>query len=558
MMKSFKNLKLTFLLICIALFSNAGVNLKNGNFYISYTDVMIATQYGAITEITRTYNSKATEIGLFGFGWGSEIETYLYSYPDGSIVIAEHGAGGKTVFTSAMTSDDLLDYMVDQLIDVMIEQGDLENTPNAIISKRENLIQDHENRRVYWNRYANDGLLEYVSNYPVGMEWESFSLGSAKIVKTEDGFRRISASEIEDFNHDGLLVKLDRKNGNWSTLEYSNGHIRKILNADGSFFLFETNEDGYISKIIHEDAEAIFKYDGDDLQYSKDVAGNQYEFSYDESHNMTKIVYNPARFKGEAEDALHIEYHPKTLFTSKITERDGTVTEYEYKYFYNEDGTVNENHYATDVIKTGYSGEKIVNSYEYVIGVKHNGENYTQKIITVINGVRTATTYDELCSNPIEIIKGNRTTTFKYNNRCLLVEKVSDYESITMEYHPTLEKLTYVKSEEGEYKFEYDEKANLIYAIQDNSEWVKLVYNEDSKIVKMIQDKQTLDFVYNKIGKPIKISIENLGSIDVEYNDMGEITSVKSEEGHEMALKVTQAFQNLLSLVKPSGVNFNM
>ena len=38
----------------------------------------------------------------------------------------------------------------------------------------------------------------------------------------------------------------------------------------------------------------------------------------------------------------------------------------------------------------------------------------------------------------------------------------------------------------------------------------------------------------------------------------GEIKNVESKAGQKMALQVTQAFQNLLSIVRPAGVNLNL
>ena len=55
---------------------SAGVNLKNGNFYISYTDIIVPGG-GHDLEVVRTYNSRATGTGWFGFGWGSDFETHL-------------------------------------------------------------------------------------------------------------------------------------------------------------------------------------------------------------------------------------------------------------------------------------------------------------------------------------------------------------------------------------------------------------------------------------------------------------------------------------------------
>ena len=46
-----------------------GVNLKNGNFYITYTDIVVPGGDHDLA-ITRTYNSKSNDNGWFGFGWG--------------------------------------------------------------------------------------------------------------------------------------------------------------------------------------------------------------------------------------------------------------------------------------------------------------------------------------------------------------------------------------------------------------------------------------------------------------------------------------------------------
>ena len=49
-----------------------------------------------------------------------------------------------------------------------------------------------------------------------------------------------------------------------------------------------------------------------------------------------------------------------------------------------------------------------------------------------------------------------------------------------------------------------------------------------------------------------------VGKINVEYDNYGEIKNVKSKQGHKMALRVTQAFQSLLKIVKPAGANLNI
>ena len=101
-------------------------------------------------------------------------------------------------------------------------------------------------------------------------------------------------------------------------------------------------------------------------------------------------------------------------------------------------------------------------------------------------------------------------------------------------------------------------------AISSKGKAVLLIYNSKGKIKKMVdrnqktKTKRVLAFTYNSIGKPVEIAMEKVGKIQVAYDNHGEIKKVESKAGHKMALQVTQAFQNLLVIVKPAGVNLNM
>ena len=89
---------LKFLLVfLLPLAAIAGVSLKNGNFYISYTDILVPGG-GHDLKVVRTYNSRATETGWFGFGWGSDYETFITVSADGSVVVHENGSGALTRF----------------------------------------------------------------------------------------------------------------------------------------------------------------------------------------------------------------------------------------------------------------------------------------------------------------------------------------------------------------------------------------------------------------------------------------------------------------------------
>lgn len=105
-------------------------------------------------------------------------------------------------------------------------------------------------------------------------------------------------------------------------------------------------------------------------------------------------------------------------------------------------------------------------------------------------------------------------------------------------------------------KYAYTTNGDLAEIQTSSKKGVKLLYNKNNKITTMIDKnditKKTRQFIfeYNKKGKPIKISLKDIGAIEVSYDSLGEIKKVHSKEGHKMALQVTQGFQNLLSLTK--------
>jgi hypothetical protein len=99
-------MKLIVILVALLAFpvlATAGVNPENGSFYITYNDI---TQRSGDHELNldRTYNSLSSDLGWFGYGWGSQYETRLVVLPDGSAAIKENGAGLTTYYRGGSES----------------------------------------------------------------------------------------------------------------------------------------------------------------------------------------------------------------------------------------------------------------------------------------------------------------------------------------------------------------------------------------------------------------------------------------------------------------------
>tara|TARA_B100001971_G_scaffold213155_1_gene245442 strand:- start:19442 stop:21100 length:1659 start_codon:yes stop_codon:yes gene_type:complete len=532
----------------------AGVNLKNGNFYISYTDIVV-NGLGKKLEMTRTYNSKSTSVGWFGFGWGNYYETKLVTSADGCVVVHEHGAGGKTRFCPKNSIDP--ETAANKIIAAMRKSNGL--TESSVETFKKRLVNNAELRHAYAKNF---GVKTEIAS---GTKLYSNQRGIQEVTVTKEGYVRSSNDgRVESFNKLGQLVKVQDKNNYFVEFKYDKKQLESIKDSHAKQIYFKWNSSGKVAEMWSQgDKKAEFKYDGQDLVYSKDVTGNEYQFVYDKNHNLTKIVYNPNKKKGEPEDAMKMSYSAKTYYVTEIVDRNGESTKYKY-------GAADKNpedHYWTEVTKTGFNGQPVTNKYEYEIKTRPDGSRYTYRIETQINGIKTETIYSECCGLPLKIARGKHVTNFEYNDDGLLVKKSSTKgEFVKIEYDQKLKKISKVINGKDWTEFDYDKKGNLVKAKNNKGKAVLLIYNTKGKITKMV-DKEVqkgksvermLSFTYNSLGKPEIIKMEKVGQIMVKYDNYGDIKRVESKDGHKMALQVTQAFQNLLAIVKPAGVNLNM
>lgn len=544
-MKFLKSLSFAMLSLMMIPLADAGVNLKNGNFYISYTDIVVPGG-GKKLEITRTYNSKSTEVGWFGFGWGSEYETRLEVSADGSIVVHENGSGAKTRFTPKSPIDAVA--AATKIVNEMKKKTALsEKASSELIQK---LAKNAELRHTYAQNFGVQSVIA------PGTVLYSSDRGPQELFVEKDGYRRAQPDGRQDtFNLTGQLVKISDKSGYYVGFTYKNGNLESLKDSQAKQIFFSWYPEGLVKEIWSAgDRKAFYKYQDSDLAYSKDVAAtpNVYEYGYDKSHNLGEIRYSD-------KTKLKVVYDPKTFFVTQVLDRNGEDT----KYQYGADQSKPDDHYWTIVTKPGFDGKPVANRYEYEIKAQADGSRYTYRILTEINGIKTETIYSEK-SLPVKIARGTVVTNFEYNSQGLLTKKSSTKgDFVNIEYDDKLSKIKKVTNNDGVTQFDYDPKGNLIKAANNQGKVVHLIYDTKGKISKMVDqesssEKRVLAFKYNALGKPVEIEMEKVGKINVAYDNYGEIKKVDSSAGHKMALQVTQAFQNLLTIVKPAGVNLNM
>ncbi len=542
-----KRIKLLFILLLFTISSAllAGVNLKNGNFYISYTDLIVPGG-GHDLMVSRTYNSKSADKGWFGFGWGNSFETYLVPAADGSVVIHENGSGATTRFTPKEAVN--AEQASKQIVDVMRKKSPMSDKVAATLVKR--LKGDAELRQAYARRFG------VAAKLAVGTILYSNARGIQKLQRTKSGYKRLfDGGGYESFDKQGRLSNVKDKDGYSVKFVYKKGALHSIRDSQAKQIFFSWYPSGRVkSSWSSGEKKASYKYDGDNLVESTDVSGNVYSYSYDFNHNLTKVSYKDG-------SDMSVTYTPKTQFVSSVKSKSGDITKYEY-----DSNPQNPRfHYWTVVTKQGLNKKPVANRYEYEIKSRPDGSQYTYRILTIISKIKTETIYSECCSLPLKITRGNNVTTFDYNKRGLLTKKSSSRgDMIKIDYHKRFNKVSRVVDGNGWTNFEYDKRGNLYKAQNSQGQSVLLIYDRKGRITKMVdyqkssKKKRALSFKYNSLGKPVEIAMSKVGKINVAYDNYGEIKKVESKAGHRMALQVTQAFQSLLKIVKPAGVNLSM
>jgi len=556
-----------FLNLFLCVFSAwSGVSLKNGNFFIGYTDLVLPGQ-GFVLKIDRTYNSQSNYDGWFGYGWASQYETYLSAGADRTVTVHEHGGGDSTTFTPKGYNQNDVKRSVAKIVKVAETKSKLTKGQVSELAKR--LISDFRLREEYAARL---GIKSELKNNSILTSNKRG--GEQKVLVSKKYFvREFSDGRKEYFSRDektyGRMVGMLDQYGNKVVIDYNRtGKAEKIADNLGRWIRLDWYPNGKVKSVYGSGTKkAEYKYsDRGELLESVDVDGHHYKHGYDRFHNMVKITYQDGT-------SLDLDYQKENNFVKTLKERNGITTVYSY----GKDSANPEGHYWT-IVKTQNPTTKksVVNKYEYWVKKRATGEAYTYKIVTVENGVSTETTYSECCGLPTRIVQGKHVTTFDYNAKGMLTKKVSsDGNAVQLEYDPKVDKPVKIVTNKGWTKFKYDSKGNLLYAVNDKKQEVKLIYNRKGKIQTMLDrdisarqlasksktkgaKTRTIDFEYNEIGKPTKISLRGVGTINVSYSNSGGIKNVSSSAGHQIALQVTSAFQNLLSIIAPAGVSLSL
>lgn len=509
----------TALLIFPAL-AMACVNTRNGDFCASYKDIT-QNSWDHELSLTRTYNSKISGIGWFGYGWGSTFETRMMVMPDGSVAVQENGTGQISYYTPKGGSH--LKEGVDKIVAMAIQHDKLDAEAAEVL--RNKLLTDEGLRRA--------NVAKYEIQTPLPTEGaQSSACPAAGVIRINDEYRRTTCGKgIDYFDLAGRMIRKE-ENGYKLTVHYVGKYPDRIDDSLGQKISLKWTADGHVAEASTVKPERIMEYsydDKDNLLMSSQRDGDTYQYKYDDQHNMTQVGYAD-------QTHMDMQYDNNDRIASMV-EADGAKITYTYRY----DPANPSSHYWTNIIWISATGKQSSRENEFLLSTDAAGVEQLARM-TKREGEKT------------EDIQLDERGRFKRVQR--FDGRLAEYF-----YHPTANKPSAVVTDEGGSLFQYDKAGNLIRIYSSKGLLIKLDYDSRSRINRMIETdkakhtRRELTFKYNALGKPTRIRLVGKGEINVNYDEQGEISKVESKQGAAMALGVVEAFQALLGVVKVEAVD---
>ena len=285
-------LSVLLVLMPLSVKGGGGVYIKNGNFFITYADIKFSQ-----SRLERTYNSRSTFKGMFGVGWGSELESYLDVQGDGTVLLHQRGSGGTSILRPPVLSKDDIRASVDRIMLAAEHDGRFRDD-TEYHEKRQELLRNAEHRRLWWSYYVKKGKLEPRRIKPGtvyrGQKWGE----QQRLLRTHDGYQLTNqpSDRVREFDTSGRLTAVRKLHeGNAEILHIVRdrmGHISKVADQNGQQWSFHMNDNGTVARIDTPNGKSShYNYADRYLIGSIDIAGNRYSYRYDRKSNLTAIGY---------------------------------------------------------------------------------------------------------------------------------------------------------------------------------------------------------------------------------------------------------------------------
>lgn len=428
-----------FASLTVAIQAHAFVDISTGAYTQSWIDYE-GKDLDIKIKLERTYNSRSSHKGWFGFGWCSDLETTLI-VGEKSAIVNHCGDGVETYY--------------------------------------------EKKGSIYKTNHTSDGAIEKVGSHFV----RTFSDGTSETFAQNGQLIEIRKKQeylAIKYNDKGVIKQLVDGGGRIvSILSNSNGYVTDIT-------FQSTNKDG--TPLKQEVAQYVYKEDN--LISAKNFWRNTYSYFYDKDQNLVKAVW-PNNKNIELEyssndwvkslkgtDVCSETYNykvessktpPRYFIDVKKNCKEGTITERSYAYTYSLDRS---RLVASEVDEEGLRREFMHDTNGHISEVIEH--RFNGKVTTKItrNGKGQITKV----SNPFEA----RTYSYKNGNGKdltteLLIEEFADGKSLN----------------KYSYTFSYDDQDRMISGTKPSGGTVRLKYDDNDRVSHISAKNTSIEVLYD-------------------------------------------------------------
>lgn len=470
------------------------INVTNGNMFLEQADYSLPGAGPAI-DVTRTYNSQSSSIGLYGKGWSTAYDESLTIY-DSNLARLNEPDGRATYFGRAVGSS---------------------------------------------GAFA-----------PV----EADSYG--QLTQTGGGFTlAIKDGSVHQFNSTGKLLLLTDRNGNQTTLAYDlSGKLNSVADPFGRY-LFFTIINGRVSSLADTTGVvANYTYGASNELLSVTYADNsQFLFSYDANLRLTSVtdtlgnVLESHTYDSQGRALTSAKHGGVELYTlnylstteTHVTDALGRVTEYTFD-------TSKGRNLVTRIEGNCSCGNSQVQTWTYDtqlnVTAKTDALNHT-----------TTFTYDTN-GNHLTETDATGTVTYTYNSFGQVLTRTDQMSGVTTNtYSTTGNLLTSTDALNNTTTFTYDSRGQLLTVTDARGKVTTFTWDTSGRLsqhkdalnnitnfgydlrARLTSEtnalSQVTNYEYDAAGRLRKIIYPDTNFVLVTYDVAGRRTKVKDPRGNE-------------------------
>ncbi|MFH1223821.1 MAG: DUF6531 domain-containing protein [Pseudomonadota bacterium] len=530
-------MKKYFLVFVVALTSAplfSALWLMNGNFSLSFTDV----DEGNALVISRYYNSLGPSRGMFGYGWGTQMEARLSAVAGPLVMIEEAPSGGRSHYIDK--TKDTPGSIVDKLIKLSNAAA---NGKEYITKLRQNILRD----TVLIYQYAKTNNLK-AEKIAEGTVLENVERQDEKLKKIKNGYVRIKPDGSTDqFDNEGRLAKRTLVSGRHLVFDYDGrGNLSAITDSLGRSIKLYIGGKGLLDKIVlYNNKVATYSYDDqNNLVESTDANGKTYKYKYNSYHKVIEVVY------GKEKWTIGYDSNNGKVVYQKTPDGWEIFTEYA------SDKSKDQYYDKISLIKK-YANEVVSEVYEMWKRPRPDGSLYMYKSREKIGDKEKTITFTMCCSTPLVVNDNGKITRYEYNKDGKLKKKVHpDGRVITVDYDAG-GRITSIVNNNRPYKFQYNSKGQIVLAASNVAKF-KMDYDGNGNLSKVLDTSgNQFSIKYDELGRMNEL-VTNYGSIRLAYerdNTPVRIESSGSDQNMSKMQGVYQDYLDLMSVFKLADID---